>query len=939
MATDEAWLCAYRGDVEESFDRQHPAETLESLRVELLKLDFRDPQQRITAAVLRSDLAWYLSAADQHERAVFWAQLSLAGLPSDPAYDDDYITAAKTTGFSLWFLARPKEAASFYRMALDRLCRSSTPRSGTEGQLRTNLAIVLRKLGELDAAAQEYERAVLRLSGTKYDEQRAATQRAFGLALMDDGRFELAADLLDQARENSLSMPLSAMKWYVDRAQLSAMRGQLNKALSDYGAALEIYREIDSEVGGNLATLTNAALLDLEFGRTEAARFRLAEAERLSARHPTPLQSRMALLRARANIEAAEGLHSVALRTWQSLRQLIADRAQANAQELAEADMEIARLLSARGDSHAARLRLAQTIGDKRNVLPVHAVGPAILLAELDLAAGETEQARSLLTRAAEAEFSRKYPDQLWRVFSGLARAAAAQGRRAAAILFGKLAVDQIHEIVRPVQGTRGGAKFYLKKRLHAHRELIDWLARDGHLQGALEIERMIKQEKASELARRNRSVASDFSPTSKAPNETAAVLRLSEIVETAVQTADVVSDWRREPVVRQVARRTLGSVRKQITETIDDIFDNHSTVSLAPPDVVTTSSSSRPTITYVCGNDTVTIYASNAGASRVVTPDESFGDIARKIFDLQVAIEAKADVTPNASWLFEILIGPVIDLMADATHLDIVPSGAIAHVPFACLFDGESFLAERFSTTIVTGAKTKEPTTARERWRAAAFVNTLPGTGFAPLQHARREVASLHALIRNSQIRFDGDVTTDNIVRALKSGYELVHLAMHFAIKPHAPHMSHLQTGSGDPLYLEELADAVGHMSEVELLVLSCCDTGSADMGEFGPDSLAIRAQQLGAQDVIGTLWPVSDASMADLLDRFYGMLLSDDQQLKIAEAVQRAQLTVLNAEDMDRRGSSKRGIGCAGPVNRGSAHPYDWAGIVHYGRASRSE
>ncbi|MEO0698077.1 MAG: CHAT domain-containing protein, partial [Pseudomonadota bacterium] len=79
--------------------------------------------------------------------------------------------------------------------------------------------------------------------------------------------------------------------------------------------------------------------------------------------------------------------------------------------------------------------------------------------------------------------------------------------------------------------------------------------------------------------------------------------------------------------------------------------------------------------------------------------------------------------------------------------------------------------------------------------------------------------------------------------------------------------------------------------------------------------------------------------AIMADLLDRFYGMLLSDDQQLAIAEAVQRAQLTVLNGEDIDRRGSSKRGIGCAGPVNRGPAHPYDWAGIVHYGRASRSE
>jgi tetratricopeptide (TPR) repeat protein len=511
MATEEAWLCEYRADLEARFNRKRPATTISSLREELLKLDFRDRQHRFVAAVLRSDLAWYLSETDQHARAVFWAQLSLAGLPGDQEFDDDHITAAKTAGYSLWFLARPREAASFYRMALDRLLQSSAARPGTEGQLRTNLAIVLRTLGELDEAAEEYERAVARLSETKYDEQCAATQRAFALALMDDGRFELAAELLDQARETSLSKPLSALKWYIDRAELNEVRGQLNKALSDYGAALEIYREIDSEVGGNLVALTNAALLDLGFGRTEAARVRLIEAERLSTQNPTPLQSRMGLLRARASIEVAEGLQSDALRTWQSLRQLIADKAQANVRDLVDADIEISRLLTAEGDHIAARRLLERTIGDKHNVLPMHAVGPTVLLAELDLEAGETERARSLLTHAAEAEFSRKYPDQLWRVFSGLARTAAAKGRQAAAILFGKLAVDQIHQIVRPTSGTRGAIEFYLNNRLQIHRELIDWLARDGHLQGALEIERMIKLEKASEIARRNRSVRLDL--------------------------------------------------------------------------------------------------------------------------------------------------------------------------------------------------------------------------------------------------------------------------------------------------------------------------------------------------------------------------------------------------------------------------------------------
>jgi CHAT domain-containing protein len=81
--------------------------------------------------------------------------------------------------------------------------------------------------------------------------------------------------------------------------------------------------------------------------------------------------------------------------------------------------------------------------------------------------------------------------------------------------------------------------------------------------------------------------------------------------------------------------------------------------------------------------------------------------------------------------------------------------------------------------------------------------------------------------------------------------------------------------------------------------------------MGEFGPESLAIRAQQLGAHDVIGTLWPVSDASTADIMERFYGLLFDAEPELKIAEAVQRAQLAVLKGEYMDRRGSSQRGLG----------------------------
>lgn len=104
----------------------------------------------------------------------------------------------------------------------------------------------------------------------------------------------------------------------------------------------------------------------------------------------------------------------------------------------------------------------------------------------------------------------------------------------------------------------------------------------------------------------------------------------------------------------------------------------------------------------------------------------------------------------------------------------------------------------------------------------------------------------------------------------------------------------------------------------DADLVVLSACVTafGPVQAGE-GLMSLSRAFQVAGARTVAASLWPVADASTAELMIRFYGHLLAGVPK---DEALRAAQLEFI-------RGRVSVPDGKGGTEEKDFSSPYYWA------------
>jgi CHAT domain-containing protein len=122
------------------------------------------------------------------------------------------------------------------------------------------------------------------------------------------------------------------------------------------------------------------------------------------------------------------------------------------------------------------------------------------------------------------------------------------------------------------------------------------------------------------------------------------------------------------------------------------------------------------------------------------------------------------------------------------------------------------------------------------------------------------------------------------------------------------------------DTLRLEELiADPV----DLELAVLSACQTAVNDEDLPGESlSLAAGLRAVGADGVIGSLWPVWSEATAALMHQFY-RAISDG--VTPPEALRQAQLAFTTGAVQASNGDT--------PGLQWS-EPYFWAGFVYFGQ-----
>ena len=236
------------------------------------------------------------------------------------------------------------------------------------------------------------------------------------------------------------------------------------------------------------------------------------------------------------------------------------------------------------------------------------------------------------------------------------------------------------------------------------------------------------------------------------------------------------------------------------------------------------------------------------------------------------------------------------------------VLDGSLRNIPMSVLHDGEQYLVEKYALALTPGLQLLNPkplTNLRLNAIAGGISEVRPNfplhQNFGDLPKVPEELASIkqtgltESSLLNSQ--FTKQALKQNIIA---SGSPIVHLATHAKFSSKAEDTFILSwDGQINIKELDDLLrdDTFNRKNDIELLVLSACETASGDpRATLGLAGVAVQA---GARSTLATLWSVVDESTAQLMGKFYQELQkSQTTKANKAEVLRQAQLALIKDE-----------------------------------------
>ncbi|GAB4300657.1 MAG: hypothetical protein Fur0025_40430 [Oscillatoriaceae cyanobacterium] len=294
----------------------------------------------------------------------------------------------------------------------------------------------------------------------------------------------------------------------------------------------------------------------------------------------------------------------------------------------------------------------------------------------------------------------------------------------------------------------------------------------------------------------------------------------------------------------------------------------------------------------------------------------------------------------PAAQQLYQWTIAP---LEPDLKRLGIEtllvsPDAGLRTLPLAALHDGERFLVEKYSLSLIPSFYlTDIGVTADMRQAQVLAMGMSEFQDQSPLPAVPVEVKTIGENLWSGEVFLNQDFTLANLQKLQASNRNgILHLATHGQFQSGQPANSYIQMWD-QKLSLDEMRSLNWRDLNVELLVLSACRTAVGDEGvEFGFAGLAVAS---GVKTAVASLWYANDAATLGLMSEFYYQLRSAPTK---AEALRRAQISMLRgnvrvkASDTERELVGDFGaVPLPSPLADGTVlqHPYFWSGFTAIG------
>ncbi len=295
---------------------------------------------------------------------------------------------------------------------------------------------------------------------------------------------------------------------------------------------------------------------------------------------------------------------------------------------------------------------------------------------------------------------------------------------------------------------------------------------------------------------------------------------------------------------------------------------------------------------------------------------------------DPQELKENLEKLLPILTRVYGWLIQPVeTDLEANQIkHLVFVLNGRLQRVPMAALYDGQQYLIEQYGISLIPSLQLIDfrPTERRQLKILAAGVSQqleVGGTIFPALVNVPKELDQIEEAFPDSQKLLNEEFTAVTIQSQLQFNFPIVHLATHGLFSSN-PDKNFIITGDSKSISISELSSLLkaGETRGLELLVLSACETATGDLrAVLGLAGMALRS---GARSTLATLWPVEDASAAQLMGQFYQELKKPAE--KKLDALRSAQLSLIESLKVKPSFEELKAL---------PPHPYYWAAYVLVG------
>ncbi len=269
---------------------------------------------------------------------------------------------------------------------------------------------------------------------------------------------------------------------------------------------------------------------------------------------------------------------------------------------------------------------------------------------------------------------------------------------------------------------------------------------------------------------------------------------------------------------------------------------------------------------------------------------------------------------------LYNWLIKPLeTDLNAgNIQHLVFALDRATRYIPMQVLYDGDSYLIEKYTVTNIINAESTDtrdrlPNNSDDIKIVAGGGSKLPGHD--PLPHVEEEIDIIvkeennpndQQGIYNGISLINEKFNFKNLINELK-GKNILHIATHGIFKPGNFKQSYLVLHK-DRLDIRKLKNAERNFKDIHLAVLSACETALGDQVINDPNqeegieinSLSYHFLEGGVESVMASLWKVDDKSTSQLMQQFYEKLSQSNQTLTKAEALKQVQLSFLNHSDL---------------------------------------